>query len=88
MQEDRISRGVVLKSCHFHNLLCVPQPIIYIISPTLGMYTGKIKLNQYTYSLFSSHVITVSFHILTSSLLYRYPNIRPRVISGTDSVVK
>jgi len=25
MQEDRISRGIVLKSCHFHNLLFVPQ---------------------------------------------------------------
>jgi hypothetical protein len=43
LQEDRISRGIDLKSCHCHNLSCVPQPIIYIIRSTLRMYTGKTR---------------------------------------------
>jgi hypothetical protein len=40
MQEDRISHGIVLKSCDYHNFFSVPQPIIYMIRSTVGMYAG------------------------------------------------
>jgi len=30
----------------YHNLFCVPQPLIYIIRSTLGMYTGKTRCWQ------------------------------------------